>query len=61
MTDHVYKSSVTGEFVSAEYAAEHPDTTYRATIDEAPHGCGDQDEPQATNPDPELDGDEGYG
>ncbi len=56
MTDHVYKSSITGEFVSAEFAAQHPDTTYRATVDGEP--CCD-DAPVAVNPDPELDGDEG--
>ncbi len=63
MADHLYKDSITGEFVSADYAAAHPATTYRCALDsdEAPHGCGSADEPPtAVNPDPEFDGDEGY-
>lgn len=32
----VYKSSIDGEFVTEEYAREHPDTTFAETVTEVP-------------------------
>lgn len=32
---HIYRDAVTGRIVSAEYAAEHPETTERETVDTA--------------------------
>ena len=31
-TVYVYRDAITGEFVSATYAHEHPDTTVRETV-----------------------------
>lgn len=37
MSETVYRDAVTGEYVTAEYAAEHPDTTVSETVeDDAP-------------------------
>jgi hypothetical protein len=32
----VYKSSITGKDVRAEYAKDNPDTTFRQSVDEPP-------------------------
>lgn len=32
MTVTVYRSAITGKFVSAAYAAQHPDTTIKQTV-----------------------------
>lgn len=36
----VYRDAVTGEYVTAEYAAEHPDTTVSETVpDDSPEAA----------------------